>query len=417
MHVLQTSTYDGHGGAARAAFRLFTGLKPLCDGNFVTRDKKSGDPDVSVLPCKQWSFFQKKRYQLGCLFRRPLSTLRTQPGFSVPAEDFLSGDLAKAIDSFQPDIVHLHWLCNQFLSLEDLGRIRQPVVWTLHDSWPFTGGCHVPGDCTAFRQQCGNCPVLGSGCSDDLSRYLHHRKHQGFSGINLTLVSPSRWLADRARESSLFSSSQIEVIPHGLDLTVFRPFERTVARRVLGLPEDGTLVLFGGMSSTRDSNKGYDLLVAALSAMTDRDWLSRTRLLVFGARKDERPEVRLPIPEHHLGYLNDDISLVMAYSAADVMVVPSRMEAFGQTAVEALACGTPVVCFGATGLIDIVDHLNSGYLAYPYDITDLARGILWATQPERRDVLRDRARQKAEQAFSLTTTAARYLDLYQSLCR
>jgi glycosyltransferase involved in cell wall biosynthesis len=215
----------------------------------------------------------------------------------------------------------------------------------------------------------------------------------------------------------LFSSSQIEVIPHGLDLTVFRPFERTVARRVLGLPEDGTLVLFGGMSSTRDSNKGYDLLVAALSAMTDRDWLSRTRLLVFGARKDERPEVRLPIPEHHLGYLNDDISLVMAYSAADVMVVPSRMEAFGQTAVEALACGTPVVCFGATGLIDIVDHLNSGYLAYPYDITDLARGILWATQPERRDVLRDRARQKAEQAFSLTTTAARYLDLYQSLCR
>lgn len=416
MRVLQVSTYDNHGGAARAAFRLFTGLKTACDIRLVTRDKTSGDPDVSPLPCKQWSPLKKKNFQLGCLFRKPLNTLTPPPGFSAPAEDFFSADLAEAIESWQPDIVHLHWICNQFLSLEDLGRIHQPVVWTLHDSWPFTGGCHVPCDCTAYRQKCGNCPVLGSDQSEDLSHLLHKRKQQVFSELKLTMVSPSRWLAERARESSLFGSSRIEVIPHGLDPTVFRPLGKSIARRTLGLPEDETIVLFGGMGSTIDLNKGYDLLVAALSTLTDMDWLSRARLLVFGAKEEDRTLVQLPLTEQHLGYLNDDVSLVLAYSAADVMVVPSRREAFGQTAVEALACGTPVVCFRATGLTDIVDHLNNGYLADPYDSADLARGILWATQPERRGALSAKARQKAEGVFSLKTMAARYVALYKELC-
>ncbi len=415
MRVLHVSTYDDHGGAARAAYRLFTGLKGECDVRFVAKEKRCGDPAVSQLPVRQQSLFRKKTYQLTGLLRKHPGALQVPSGFSPPAEDFHGADLAGAVAAYQPDIVHLHWLCNQFLALEELTRIHRPLVWTLHDSWPFTGGCHVPGDCTAYRQQCGNCPVLASGRGEDLSRALLRRKQQAYAGLNLTVVSPSRWLADCARQSPLLGARRIEVIPHGLDLAVFRPVARTVARRALGLAEDETLVLFGGMSSTRDPNKGYDLLVEALSTLTDQCWLDRTRLLVFGAGEEERPAVNLPVAQQHLGYLNDDVSLVLVYSAADVMVVPSRREAFGQTAMEALACGTPVVCFRTTGLIDIVDHHATGYLAAPYDAEDLARGIVWATTADQRGELRDRARRKAEQAFAQAIVAGRHMELYRGL--
>lgn len=415
MRVLQVSTYDNHGGAARAAFRLLAGLKPVCDVRMAVRTKESGDPLVEQVAGKHWTFVQKRAYQLRSLLQRP-SREQAPAGFSLPAADFFSADLAGAIDAFQPDLVHLHWLCNDYLSLEDLARIRRPVVWTLHDAWPFTGGCHVPGSCTAYRQQCGGCPVLGSNREDDLSRRLYGRKRQLFDGLDLTLVCPSRWMAECARASSLLGTRSIEVIPHGIDTDVFRPVDKSAARRALGMPEDRILILYGGMSSTRDPNKGYDLLSAALSGIDDPTWRDRACLVVFGAAEEERGDVTHPVTERHLGYLKDDLSLALAYAAADVMVVPSRRESFGQTALEALACGTPVVCFRTTGLVDIVDHRDNGYLAEPFDARDLGRGLLWASQPQLRSELGCKARQKAEQAFPLDLTAARHLALYRKLC-
>ena len=413
MRVLHVSTYDDHGGAARAAYRLFTGLKGECDVRFVAKEKRCGDPAVSQLPVRQQSLFRKKTYQLTGLLRKHPGALQVPSGFSPPAEDFHGADLAGAVAACQPDIVHLHWLGKRFLAIET-GPVRPAAGLDPARLLAFHRRLPCPRRLPAYRERCGACPVLGS----DARRFEQGpaaTQATGLAELNLTLVSPSRWLADCARESPLFGASRMEVIPNGLDLAVFRPVARTVARRALGLAEDQTLILFGGMSSTRDPNKGYDLLVEALSTLTDQCWLDRTRLLVFGAGEEERPAVNLPVAQQHLGYLNDDVSLVLVYSAADVMVVPSRREAFGQTAMEALACGTPVVCFRTTGLIDIVDHHATGYLAAPYDAEDLARGIVWATTADQRGELRDRARRKAEQAFAQAIVAGRHMELYRGL--
>ena len=417
MRALLLSTYDKHGGAARAAFRLFSGLKSRCDIRLATKEKRSGDAGVSPLRGKKWSFAQKKIFQLVSLLHQPLNEVSTPPGFSLPAEDFFSMETSAILNAFNPDLVHLHWICNQFLSLEEISRIRQPVVWTMHDAWAMTGGCHVPGNCLAYQNACGNCPLLRAGCEDDLSRRFHQRKAEAYAGLDLSLVAPSQWLADCVKSSSLLGERQVTVIPNGLDVSLYRPVDKLAARQMLGLPPDKTVLLFGGMSCTRDSNKGFDLLSEALHRVEDPNWLQQVHLLIFGAGEEERPIGDLPCPVQHLGYLTDDISLVLAYSAADAMIVPSRQEAFGLTAAEALACGTPVVCFRTTGLIDIVDHRLNGYLAEPFDVDDLARGMVWVTRrdSEKQRELASQARLKAQQSFSLAVVAAKYLTLYDEL--
>jgi glycosyltransferase involved in cell wall biosynthesis len=380
----------------------------------VVKNKGSNDPLVVQSTGKHLNLLKK----IGCHLHKlvPRATHKqVSPGFSLPGEDCCSADLAEAIATFQPDVVHLHWLCNGFLSLEDLVRIRRPLIWTMHDSWPFTGGCHVPGSCTAYRQQCGRCPLLGSTQEDDLSRKLYRQKRRIFDYLDLTVVCPSHWMAECVMASSLLGSRAIEVIPHGIDTSVFRPIDKSAARRTLGIDEDRTLILFGGMSSTRDSNKGYDLLSKALSSIDVSAWRKGACLMIFGAAEEERVEATHPVTEWHLGHLKDDLSLTIAYAAADVMVVPSRHEAFGQTALEALACGTPVVCFRTTGLVDIVDHQENGYLAEPYDVEDLGRGLLWAIQPHLLTELQHKARLKVEKAFPLDLCASKHMALYRRL--
>jgi glycosyltransferase involved in cell wall biosynthesis len=416
MRALLVSTYDSHGGAARAAFRLFAALnREVKMGSLLVKTKKSQHPDIFPVPPKQWNYLQKKRYHALNLMMRFLRKKSVSPqGFSIPPEDFLSADLTGAVAAFQPDVVHLHWICNDFLSINDLTRIRQPLVWTLHDSWPFTGGCHVPGTCSRYQHSCGRCPYLDEQNENDLSHQIYLQKKASYAEKNITVVAPSHWLANCARSSSLFEGFRIEVIPNGLDTAIYRPVDQQFARQILGLPKDRSVILFGGMSSTVDPNKGFNILLEALAGSSCSDWMKSASLVVFGANECQQTGHN-PIPVRFLGTLTDDISLVLAYSAADVMVVPSLQEAFGQTASEALACGIPVVCFKTSGLVDIVDHQINGYLATSYDPADLLHGIKYVLNRERASQLKYNARKKATEVFSIATVAAKYQKLYQEL--
>ncbi|HBG06013.1 MAG: hypothetical protein A2075_15620 [Geobacteraceae bacterium GWC2_58_44] len=411
MRVLFVSTYDAHGGAARAAYRLYQGISRIDTARLVVKHSTSENPDIVTAGGKQLSPWERRRLRLASLLGRQVRPV-LPPQLSAPPQEAESGDLAREITAFAPDVVHLHWICNDFLSLEELARLRQPVLWTLHDSWPFTGGCHVPLDCLRFQDACGSCPLLGSCAEHDWSRQLHGKKRDCYAALSLTVVAPSRWLAARARSSSLLGSARIEVIPNGLDVSRFRPLDKLMAREILGLPKDRKLMLFGGMSSTTDPNKGFDLLLQALSGMPERG--GDAGLVVFGASGGELP-ADFPVPVHFLGTLHDDATLALAYSAADVMVVPSRQEAFCQTASEALACGVPVVCFGSSGLFDVVHHGVDGYAAQPFEPADLLRGILWALDPARSGELSRNARAKAVGKFSLEVVAAQYHELYEQI--
>lgn len=411
MNVLFLNAWDHEGGAARAALRLLKGVQAAgVDARMLVK-KKTGS-DASVLG-------PNARMDRAMAYLRPMFEHRRisrYPGWNgLSFSPALYPDrLFPQVQALAPDIVHLHWVGDGFFKVETLPRLQRPLVWTLHDSWPFTGGCHIPFDCPRYRQSCGACPVLGSTREDDLSRQVWQRKQKAWRDLNLTVVAPSHWLADCARSSSLFSNRRIEVIPNGLDLQRYRPIDKAVAREALALPQDKKLILFGGMHSTSDPNKGFHLLAAALRGLVSDGWGDKAELLVFGSQEPTNPP-DLGMKANYLDRLHDDISLALYYSAADVFVFPSIQEALGYTAMEAMACGTPCVAFRQGGVPDLIDHELNGYLAQPFDPIDLARGIAWVLEKENRQILSMQARQKIEREFSLDQVAKRYVALYNEL--
>jgi glycosyltransferase involved in cell wall biosynthesis len=415
MKLVILNTADIEGGAARCAERLHRGLRSLgADSTYLVQSKFGTDEDVLTPPSRIGSLSAAVRPRLD---RAPLQLYRKR------ARGYFSTGLmtrfdASAVNALGPDVINLHYVAEGFVPIRALEAFAKPIVWTLHDSWAFTGGCHLPGDCTRYRESCGACPILGSGRSADLSRLIWRTKEASWRDLDMTIVTDSTWLAGCVRESSLFKGRRVEAINPGLSLTRFRPIDRSTARSLLSLPTDRRLILFGAMHGTSDPNKGFQFLQPAIQALSRTDWQIRAELVVFGSSAPRTPPA-LGMKTHYVGRLHDDVSLSLLYSAADVMVVPSVRESFGQTASEAMACGTPVVAFGATGLLDILDHQRNGYLATPYDPEDLARGIAWvlSRDEEGSRALSRSARAKAESAFSIQDMARKYLDLFRDIRR
>lgn len=406
IDILHLSTSDVEGGAARAAYRLHQGLQKLdASSRMLVRARQSRDEAVIA----EGSILTKLGPPLSSF---PLRRYPQRERTMFSAQWFYDA-IAPKVKQLNPDIIHLHWICNGFVQIETLAKFNQPLVWTLHDMWTFTGGCHYAQDCLGYEKSCGSCPQLKSNSERDLSDQTWKRKAKAWQDLNLTIVSPSKWLAQCARNSSLLQNVRVEVIPHGLNLQKYQPVDRAVARSILHLPQDKQLILFGAVSSTNDRRKGFALLSAALQHLKqlDRDW----ELVVFGPANANHLQ-DLGFRVHHLGQFHDDIALSLVYSAADVTVVSSTQEAFGQVASESLACATPVVAFSATGLLDIVEHKQNGYLAEPFAVEDLARGIAWILEDgDRHQRLSTAARHKAEREFSLSTQAKRYLSLFEEL--
>lgn len=408
MKVLHLSSFDTAGGAARAAYRIHQGLQNTGVNSRMLVQFKSGD-DRAVVTADNKAIARLRSSLDSSLlkFHR-----RCDHFFSL---QWIPDSIASQVAQFNPDVINLNWVCNGYLQVETLAKFNKPLVWTLQDMWAFTGGCHYSQGCEHYKEACGNCPQLKSGKDSDLSRWVWQRKAKAWKNLNLTIVAPTSWMAQCASSSSLFRGMRIEVIPFGLDIKKFRPVEQQLARELLDLPQDKKLVLFGAINATGDTRKGFHLLLPALKNLSQSGWKDQIELVVFGASQPEKP-VDLGFKSHYLGRLQDDLSLRLVYCAADVMIAPSTEEAFGQTASESIACGTPVVVFNETGLKDIVDHQKNGYVANYSDIEDLARGIAWVIEDkDRHQKLCQYAREKAEQEFTLELQAQRYMSLFKQI--
>jgi glycosyltransferase involved in cell wall biosynthesis len=318
-----------------------------------------------------------------------------------------NGATRKNIREFSPDVTHLHWVNHGMLSLRDIARLKCPVVWTLHDSWVFTGGCHSPQECPGFRLCCGGCPELGSRREWDLSRWNWKRKWAVWEKADFTVVTPSRWLAEIAKSSSLLAGRRIETIPNAVDTSVFHPMDRASARAALGLPLETPLFFFGAHGALTDWNKGADLWRAALPAVADG--FPGAEAVLAGASSGGG---KMPLRVHELGVLTPE-QMALAMAAADVVVVPSRMENLPNMVAESLACGTPVAAFAAGGIPEMVRHGETGFLAQPHDADDLAKGIcqLLACGGE----MRSACAASARESYTPETVARRHLELYASL--
>lgn len=407
------NTFDTLGGAARAAERLQKGLQPReIDARLLVQFKFGDSAEVICKASPLVNMLRRLKIFLGLLPVR-MYPKKPENNFS-PA--LLPDHILKEVVGSDPDIIHLHWLGAGFFQVETLRKLSQlgkPMVWTLHDSWPFTGGCHVPFECTRYRQRCGACPVLGSSHERDLSRWTWNRKARAWRDLDLTLVAPSRWLAGCARRSSLFHHDEVEVIPNGLDTAIFHPRDKLESRKLAGLPEDRKLILFGAMHGTNDPNKGFHLLAPALQSLSKTR--SDTLAVVFGSdAAEDLPDLGMPVK--FLGRINDDDKLAALYSAADVFVAPSKQENLPSTVMESMACGTPCVAFNQGGTPDLIEHEVSGYLAESFNVTDLANGIAWVLEDDDRQVqLSTHVRQKAVAEFGLARMAERYASLYRNL--
>jgi glycosyltransferase involved in cell wall biosynthesis len=398
MKVIFVNAYYGRGGAARAALRLADALRSL--GVEVEY--------ISVYP-SDMSVFEKIKYLVRVLFDRLPGLLVAKKRVMFSSGGLSNSRLVSYINKSDADIVHFHWVNAGALSIGDVSRVIKPVFWSLHDMWPITGGCHYSFECLRFTDDCGDCPQLESDDPKDLSFRVLSRKRTLFRGArNITLLGVSEWVSSAARDSSVARGTPVATLPNAIDTSVFFPEHQQEARFKLGLDSAVKIVLFGAIAATTDERKGFSELCTALGNLPDDlDY----QLVVFGAdRLPGLPETRRPI--HFMGHISDDSVLRLIYASADVMVVPSKQETFGLTAAEAMACGTPVVCFATTGLLDIVDHKVNGFAAIPYSTIDLASGICWVLKNESGIDFSEASREKIVRSFSYEVVAKRCFKIY-----
>ena len=417
MRVSHFNTYLV-GGAAIAAQRLHDSLTNRgVESKFFSL---AGDtPNNSYISIDQMEYqsITKRMYRyarkLCYLLRIHYHTHGRPEGYEQFSYASLCWKTRLAMFDKNPDLIHLHWIADFidypsfFSSIPD----SVPIIWTLHDMNPFTGGCHYSWECEGYKSQCRHCPQLKKSSHYDLSTKNFFLKKKSLRGKNLHIVADSHWLEREARSSAIFSNvKSFQTIHYGLDIQSFLPKDKESCRRVLGLPPDSFVISFGA-DHVGNKRKGMRELVGALSSIGANEKLA---LLVFGR---SLPQIGpMDFPSIHFGFLHSPTLLSAIYSASDMFVIPSLQEAFGQTALESLACGTPVVGFRTGGIPDMVIHGKTGLLAQPNDIKELALQIKWLMDhPEEKKQMGVNGRLSVEQMFTADMQADKYLSLYDKL--
>ena len=417
MRIVHLSTSDSNGGAARAAFRLHRGLKRLGhDSTMLALRAGSKDPDVKqykpapgFIPRVRRSI-RARRINADC---RKYEATRT-PGFELFSDDRspVGGELLRQIPPCE--LINLHWIAGFVDHEHVLPHLPKevPVVWRLADMAPLTGGCHYTGGCERFAARCGACPQLGSTDDDDLSRQIWLRKSRALGGLagRMHLVGTSKWIAAESRRSSLLAPFPVTVIPNGLDTHEFMPRDKGFSRDLWDVPRDAKVILFIA-DSLENKRKGFSYVVDALGGLGGA--VQKPFLVSIGNLKSK---LDLPVPHVNLGRINNDRLLSVAYSLADVFVMPSLQESFGQTVTESLACGTPVVAFDGGGPSDMVRPGITGWLAKCGDAAALRSAIVTALSDDAtRARMGENCRRIAIEEYSLETQAAAYVRLYERL--
>lgn len=422
INVLFVNERDCGGGAARAAYSILKSVRDLGVSCRMLVQRKTL-PDNDIIPISAFvpnNKFWKILDYIALKLKNKIQHARWQPYKYTQDKSYKSDmrgrNLFGALKKLDYDVLHLHWINNRFIKLSDLPQ-NKPIVWTLHDSWPFCGVCHYFFDCNGFKKQCGSCPELGSIKSDDLSHQCWLQKAKAYKGKNLHIVAPSRWLAECAKQSSLFSNVDVRVIPNSINTNIFRPYRDDEFGK---LPEkikekrfDKPIVLYGAVNAATDKRKGFSNLLSALQILKQQG-KDHFELLVFGANEGDL-SINVGVNVTFLGFVGNTDELVALYNLADVMVVPSLTENLSCVIMESLACGTPVAAFDIGGNSDMVEHKQNGYLAHKDDNADLANAIIWCLENNNTMELSINALKKINHSFTPEIVGTKYIELYNDV--
>lgn len=416
MKIVHINKHDTGGGAAVAARRLHKALRANnIDSKFLVLNKKSSDPFTFALgegmmhTAKSHFHFIAER--VGFLAHEKDASLRF--AFSPASSGF---DISNHPLVQEADVIHLHWVNQGFISLKGLKKLfalNKPIVWTQHDMWAFTGGCHYAGSCMEYNESCGYCPFLRNPSKYDLSKRIFLKKRKIYDNTNLNVVACSKWLRSLSAESSLFRNFNVTSIPNAIDTNQYQPRDKMECRRDLGLPTDKKLVLFGA-ANLLDVRKGFRYLIEALNIVHENfpTLSARIELVVFGKLKKDVSS-QLPFPIHDMKFISDTERLVKLYNACDLMLLPSLQDNLPNTVMESMACGTPVVGFHIGGVPEMVIHEECGFMADAKNSLSLATGLYETLFLNDTAEMGRAARRRAVELYSQKTVATQYISIYK----
>lgn len=426
MKILLINTDDAMGGAAIACLRLLNTLNQTegIEATMLVQEKKRNNPNVKAIAetwlQKKLAFARFVQERLFFKFQEKNKEIRFAFSPANSGIDISENPLVQ-----EADIIHLHWINFGFLSLkslEKLFQLKKPIVWTLHDMWAFTGGCHHSGDCENFQNSCGNCvQYIKNSSPTDLSNKVWEQKSAIFnhslrlrSGNGTAIVGCSQWLTNRAKKSSLLKNFSVKAIPNPLDINLFSPQNKVDARKKLGLPTDKKLILFVA-AKVSVIWKGFSYFQASLEILKAQNSHNKDIELVVLGESDTETIEKLPFKAHALGRISDVNKIVSIYSAADVFVTSSIQENLPNTIMEAMACGTPAVGFEVGGIPEMIEYPNTGFLAKYKSAESLAEGIKWILFEANHEELSKNARQKVLGNYSEKVVIEQYLEVYRNL--
>ncbi len=408
MKILIISTYDLYGGAAIAANRLLQALnKHGVQAKMIVREKQSNDENIIEVGTK---IGNKLRF----VWERVVIFLRN--GFSrkhlFDVSIANTGVSVMNLPEFkEADVIHLHWINQGMLSLNEIGRILRSgkkIVWTMHDMWPFSGAWHHVPNRENYPYSLDKCRDTSFAHSENISRSVYLKKQKQYRKHLIHFVACSCWLKKLAVKSELTNEHNVEAIPNPIDTTQFFPKEKSQIREKFGLPKNKKIILFAA-AKLSDIRKGTAYMLEATSMLVQK----RNDIVCMAAGKNAAQiKDMLLMPTYCLGYVGTN-EMVDVYNAADVFVTPSLQENLPNTIMESLACGVPCVGFDVGGIPEMIDHKQNGYVAEYKNAADLAKGILWTLFEADAETLRHNAREKTLRAYNEKAIVQEYLKIYR----
>ena len=402
MRVLIISGEDLAGGGHRAAFRLHQALRGIgVESHMAVRRKHSTDPYVHRMTPSELGWPSVGRGYLDML-PSILCRRRDEP-ISLGLQ---TANIGALVDRFKPDVVNLHWINGGIASICAVGKLEVPVVWTLHDMWPFTGGCHYSGDCLQYRKTCSRCPkikpLLGAAA---LSKWVYNRKKKHWGGKRLYAITPSAWMKELALSSNLFAKAHVTHIPNCVDPRIFNGDARERMRTELGLDHHKRAILFAGANQTR---KGADIIPTVIERLINSPKPERYRFLFMGGLPPTLAPGKHVI---ELARSTDEERIASYYAASDLYALPSLEDNLPNTISESLCCGTPVAAFPTGGIVEMIKNGLNGTLSSDHTATSFVDAIqraLAALAWSRLDIAQD-----ARQTYGPPSVATAYRATFQ----